>query len=272
MSQFTQSQRQAAKCLATTWETGSPRGKSGHLVVLADGGGITYGKLQTTENSGGLYLMLTKYRELNGIFAEALEPYREQLYRDKRSGEVGGTKNVLTKNKEFRALLQKAAAEDPLMSGFGQAQDQFFEEWFFAPALDICTHFGLTLPRSLAAVFDFCIQSGPGDQYNDGRARDRLQEWHNTYPGLEEEDATSDPTLREKAWSIYMLEQRHAFLGSGSHAWSRYRTKSMLEMMANDQWALEAPFTFTFFKQEFLKYPDKEITITEIDLAATYVT
>src|SRR5262249_35714899 len=56
-----------------------------------------------------------------------------------------------------KALLQQAAREDPVMR---QAQDQFFDENYLAPALRDAESFGITLPLVQTLVYDSHIQGG----------------------------------------------------------------------------------------------------------------
>ena len=277
---FTASEKKAAKALTCLWETGSFVGKAHLLVTLKDSAGITFGKSQTTENSGGLSeLVFGFYVPMGGALAEAFGPYKEQLYSrggDKSKKSVmtstGESRDDfyyeggLTNNQEFKDLLVKAAREDPIMS---KAQDLYFEKFYFKPALWICAEFGLTEALSLAFVYDFCIHSGPGSRFNDGAAFDRLSNWNDDY----ESPDVDDEKLVERAWTTHMCKKRDAFLRSLRNGYTAYRTTSMLKIMSSvgdREWGLQTPLSFVFFRKEFTNYPDRNMTLTAQDLDKIY--
>lgn len=239
-SGFTEREKKVAKLLVNLWETGEVRGRYDLLVVLDDGAGITFGRNQTTENSGGLSKLLKKYEEMGGLYNFS----KFELY-------PSAKKFNMTNNEEFKRMLVESARNDKIMR---DCQDLYFDENFFHPALQICEHFKFEEPLSLHFVYDCCIQHGPGSKYKDGLAFDRLKKWE-------------DENLSEKEKVKSMCEKRHVFLGSINHAQkTRYRTQSILELMNSDKWKLETPLTFTFFKEKYLGYKDKVITITDEDL------
>lgn len=282
-SRFSEDAQKAAKALTNLWETGQFVGKPHLLVVLKDGAGITFGKSQTTENSGGLWkLLFIAYPKFEGKFQADFEPYKEQLYKkgedtdkksvlDKKTGEYAGG---LTNDEHFKDLLRKAATEDPAMN---MAQDWHFHENFFKPALFICEDqeegFNLSLPLSLAAIYDFCIHSGPGSKWGDGAAFNRLIKWNEDY---EQPDDIENNIDAEKHWTIYMCSKRDAFLYDISHARkTRYRTGSMLKMMIDgndDFWYLRTPLMIPFLKKDYIGYADTEKELTKAHLQQICIT
>lgn len=274
---FTPDAKKAAKALNYLWETGTLVGDPALLAILKDKAGITYGKGQTTENSGGLWrLLYTVYEGMDGAFVERLAPYKDKLYQ--RGGSTakrskmksdGSYEGGLTNDEAFKSLLKEAGKEDPLMN---EAQDHYFDAAFFVPALEICAmpQFDFQLPLSLAAVYDFCIQSGPGRRYNDGLALDHLNDWLGDYHPPQGADKVS----AEKAKSRYLCQRRDTFLKDIGKGYTAYRTGSMLKMMdegGDDAWDLRVPLHFVFLREEYTGYPDRNMVLTQADLDAIYV-
>lgn len=260
---FTRDEKNAAKALTTLWESGSFTGKPWLLVVFgengtkSDGAGITYGKSQTTENSGGLWkLLFESYAGMNGAYVDRFSPYRNALYRKGVSGE----KWALTNNQAFRNLLIEAGRQDPIMA---RAQDKHFDDNYFLPALQLCEKFQLSLPLSLAFIYDFCIHSGPGDRFNDGKTEQHLDRWDDDY----EAPDTDDQDESEKHWVMHMCQKRDDFLAGIPHAvTTRYRTGSMLKMMregGSKAWNLEVPLEVVFLRRAYVNAPDRRLTLTQ---------
>ncbi|HEX9961990.1 MAG TPA: hypothetical protein VGB00_13730 [Pyrinomonadaceae bacterium] len=78
---LTELQKQAAQAIVNIFETGKVLGDYASVVSVAgDPGGLTYGKAQTTINSGNLYLLIKAYTEAAGaVFANDLRPYLTRL-------------------------------------------------------------------------------------------------------------------------------------------------------------------------------------------------
>lgn len=147
---------QTVKAILRLYESDSVQGRYDTLVVLEDGAGITWGPEQTTENSGGIRKVLKMYEAAGGELRFLFEPYFKMLY----GSQLVGKKFALTNNRRFKDLLVRAAKEDPLMR---QMLDLFFEKEYLLPAITIADQYSLSLPLSLAVVYDTCIHSGPGD-------------------------------------------------------------------------------------------------------------
>lgn len=262
MSQFSNDGKRAAKALTHLWETGEFVGDPSALVIdTENSAGITYGKSQVIEVNGGLWnLLFVDYPQTTGAqFVDELEPYKERLY--KKGSDR--TRNALSGDTVFHELLRKIGREDSAMSA---AQDMFFHKNYFVHALAICEEFSLTLPLSLAFVYDFCIHSGPGTQFNDGKTLDLLNEWDEDYNPPE----TDDDTEAEKQWTIHMCNKRDVFLYSIKRArYTRYRTGSMLKLMkegGSQAWNLEVPLDITFLRKGYTGYPDRHLTLTQKEL------
>jgi len=128
MATLTALQHKAIKAVLNMIETGEPVGKYDLLVILDDGAGITFGKTQTTENGGGLYILLNKYIELKGKYANNFGQFIPHLY---YRGGPSSRKFQLTNNQTFKNTLVMAARNDIIMR---RAQDVFFDENYYNPA------------------------------------------------------------------------------------------------------------------------------------------
>lgn len=232
MQTMTLDQIKACKAIVSLYETGSLSGKYDLLVVLEDGAGITFGKNQTTENSGGLFLLLKEYADKKGAFVEALSAYMDLLYDGKDSAKKG----MLTEDTAFKDLLVKAAQEDPLMR---KAQDHYFHKRFFRPALELAEEYAVTQPLTLCAFYDACIQMG------DEGAR-KLVEKYNQEAG----EGEGTEIEKERAWGKGFIQARHTYLTtftgkSQGHTnavrKSAYRTTSLLDLAERGAWLLSVP-------------------------------
>lgn len=252
---FTDEQIKACLAINQLFESGTFRGDVGKVAVMAedagkdDGAGISYGRNQVTENSGGLYaLLFEEYAPRGGQFASSFQEYQSSLYH--RGGSVS-LKGALTNNQAFRQTLRDAGT-DPIM---GQAQSVIVRDKYMTPALQVCKEMNMRLPLSLAAMFDFFIQSGPGAIFGDGKGWDRIQEWDESFcPG----DIEPTNPLYEIQLTLYFIERRHEFLQGIPHAaWTAYRTKTMYELGSSqkdpngDVWNLKTPLPFTWYREGF---------------------
>ena len=146
---LTAAQRRLIERFVNVCETGTPDGDHGATSIYADGPHgirqITYGRSQTTEY-GNLRRLVRMYVAAGGTFSAALAPYADRI------GSV-----ALTDDLAFRALLRRAGREDPVMRA---AQDRFFEEAYFRPAIEWADDKGFVLPLSALVIYDSFIHSG----------------------------------------------------------------------------------------------------------------
>lgn len=135
--------------VVNVFETGKPDGNYAAVAVFSDGPHdirqITYGRSQTTEY-GNLRELIRKYVAANGKYSRKLKPFAEKV------GSV-----ALTDNEEFKDLLKKAGKEDAAMR---RAQDAFFDERYFKPAMKWAKDNDFILPLSALVVYDSFIHSG----------------------------------------------------------------------------------------------------------------
>jgi chitosanase len=146
---LTQTQKRLLERVINVFETGKPEGNYAALVIFKDGPHnirqITYGRSQTTEY-GNLRELVQKYVQSNGLFSQQLQPFADLV------GSI-----PLTDNATFKDLLKKAAKEDPKMR---DAQDAFFEQRYFKPAMKWADREGFNEPLSALVVYDSFIHSG----------------------------------------------------------------------------------------------------------------
>jgi chitosanase len=249
--ELTALQEKSIKAILNIFETGSIVGQYDSLVTLPDGAGITFGKTQTTENGGGLYDLLKQYFNISDSkYAKMLqERFLSRLY----DGKDKSKKGTLTNDVDFKQLLCLAARNDRKMR---VAQDQFFHNAYFLPAIRLCDEYDLNLPLSIAIIYDSCVHSGLSgaskhvDKYDDVVDLDYMED------GTEEE--------MEAEWSNGYIEYRHAWLSnfrSGSSKKQKivrktvYRTIALKALADTSNWMLDLPFD--------VKLPSKLIKVTE---------
>lgn len=135
--------------VVNVFETGKPDGNYSAIAIFNDGPHdirqITYGRSQTTEY-GNLRELVQKYVAAKGKYSHKLKPFVEKIRRI-----------PLTDDQEFKDLLKKAGKEDAVMQ---RAQDAFFEERYFKPAMKWATGNGFILPLSALVIYDSFIHSG----------------------------------------------------------------------------------------------------------------
>ena len=155
----TAQQKHVIDCVLSIFETGRVPTAASYATctILADGAGISYGKHQCTDRAGSLDAVVKRYIALGGQFATALKAFETTLATNASTkvppkGPWGAEVTDLVN-------LLKAAGADPVMH---RAQDEVFDEVYFAPALNHAKQIGLTTALGLLVCYDTCIHSGPG--------------------------------------------------------------------------------------------------------------
>lgn len=252
-SPFTERQVDTVRDILGIYETGKLGGDYHLLVVLDDGAGITYGKHQTTENSGGLWLLLYKYycEDPNASLAKEFSKYRTKLYA--KGSDSPGRKYALTKDEEFKDLLVRAAKEDPAMR---DAQDKFFDQEYLAAALGVASDYDISIPLGLLQIYDICIHSGVkyGPSFIEKFDGDIFKD---PFADLED-DLTEEQEIRcERAWITQLIQYRNDWLANFTSRNKKhqkvvrqcvYRTASTMKLAKEGHWNLEVPFTFTMVR------------------------
>ncbi len=214
---ITELQKKAAQAVVNIFETGTAVGDYGKVTVLpGDTGHLTYGRAQTTLASGNLYLLIKRYVGAAGAaFGRHLENYLSRL------DDVDVSLDFDTK---FKDLLH-AAGGDPVMQ---KVQDLFFDEAYWAPSVSAAATLGLSLPLSLAVVYDSHIHGSW--RFIKGRT-------------LERRGTPGD--LGEKAWIKAYVSERRDWLAGHRNALLQktvYRMDTVLALMEAGNWTLELPF------------------------------
>ena len=147
--QLTANQKRLMTRVVNVFETSTIDGDYSNISIYHDGPHdirqITYGRSQTTEY-GNLRRLVQDYASAGGMFSQQLQSYADRV------GSV-----PLTDDANFKTLLRKAGAQDPIMRS---TQDRFFDEIYFRPAMKWADQNGFTLPLSALVIYDSFIHSG----------------------------------------------------------------------------------------------------------------
>jgi chitosanase len=214
---MTATQKQAAQAIINIFETGSARGKYGAITVIpGDTGHLTYGRSQTTLTSGNLAKLVERYCGTPGSRHGArLKPYIPRLQQ----------KDLALDTDEVLKNRLRACADDVVMR---DVQDAFFDETYWQPAVRIATKLGLTLPLSLAVVYDGKVQG----------SFERIAERATAAVG-------TPGTAGEQPWVTTYVSERLNWLSTHSRADLRataYRMFSFERLIQQNLWDLALPF------------------------------
>lgn len=212
--QLTPTQKSIIERAINCFETGKPDGDYGIISIYADGPHdirqITYGRSQTTEY-GKLRQLVQMYADAQGTYSGALQPYADK---------VGS--EALVEDTNFKGLLRRAGREDTVMR---RIQDQFFDEFYFAPAMKWADDHEFTLPLSALVIYDSFIHSGSILWI----IRQKFQE--------------NPPDLggEEQEWTKAYVHARHEWLSQHRRPAVRasaYRTRDLEREVTNGNWDL----------------------------------
>jgi chitosanase len=172
---------------------------------------ITYGRSQTTE-FGNLKSLVQMYVDAHGRYAPELASYLSRI----------GRKPSLSTDKSFCDALINAGKNDPVMK---LCQDEFFDSYYFLPALSWFNQMGFTLPLSLLVIYDSEIHSGG--------IPDFLRKKFPEKPPVKGGD--------EKTWIKEYVDVRHQWLKSHPKKILQntvYRTQCFKNQIQNNNWGL----------------------------------
>ncbi len=211
-------QKKKIQQIVNVFETGKKEGKYEAIAKLSDGPNgikqITYGRTQTTEY-GSLKRLLEMYITRNGKFASDTTKYINKI----------GKQPSLVSDDSFIQILKEAGKDDPVMQA---CQDDFFDMYYFHPALVWFEGYGFTLPLSLLVIYDSFIHSGRIR----GDIRQQFSERPPKFGG------------EEKTWITQYVDARHKWLKNHKrtilHA-TAYRTQCFKNQIKNDNWDLSQP-------------------------------
>lgn len=220
-------QKRTIDSIVSVFETGRLPNPAAYATctVLRDGAGVSYGKHQCTDKSGSLDLVVKRYIELGGQYAEKLKKYLPYLATNETS-KVDPSKAYPMWMAELIATLKSAGA-DLVMH---RAQDEVFDTNYWAPAMRACQEMGLTSALAHAVIYDTCIHSGPGMVAN-----------------MRKRFAAVPPSLGgdEKEFIKQYCAAREAWLASSSNELVRrtvYRMDAFQILISADNWSLTLPF------------------------------
>lgn len=219
-----------AKAIVNIFETGKPAGAYDALTVLNDGAGISYGIKQFTHRSGSLLQVVERYLATNA--ATGRETIESRLPVLKRKTKLAVA--MLVGDKRFHLALKAAGATGEMRA----AQDAIAGELYMAKALDECKALGLTLPLSLAVVYDSIV--------------------HGSWLSL---SSHLGPVRDERRWITRYVELRHEWLKSMRRLRpTTYRTNFFRREIARGNWQLELPM---YVHGYLLKDTDLKLTPTD---------
>jgi chitosanase len=204
--------------LVNVFETGSARGNYGDVTVIqGDAGHLTYGRSQTTLASGGLHALISAYCLAAGATeAAALEPYLARL---------AARDTTLDGDAALKSALRRAGS-DPVMQ---VAQDAYFDDHYWGPALRAAVALGIECSLGVAVVYDSHIHGSWA------LVRDKTIARHGT-----------PSTIGEHVWIARYVETRRAWLGNHAitvlHKSVR-RMDAFMGLIDAGNWDLGLPFT-----------------------------
>lgn len=212
---LTELQRKTVQAMVNIFETSAVLGRYAQVTLIpGDTGGLTYGRSQTTINSGNLLALLDAYAATPGALLPArLQPFRPQ---------VVAMDPALGSNAYFRNLL-RAAADDPVMRA---AQDTFFDMAYFDPAFREANRLGLATALGMAAVYDGFVHGSWAAMRNRANAHGALA------------------AVGEPAWIDAYVTERRNWLANHNRADLRattYRMDEMRTLINRGDWALNLP-------------------------------
>ena len=175
-----------------------------------DPGGLSYGMVQASLNSGSLYLLIQAYVDNKGTEASPLAPFLPQLKaRNSQLGIAGVLLDAL-----------KRAGNDPIMH---QTEDDFFKRNYFDPAVATLNRLNWQTPLALAVIYDSHIQGA----------------WQNLC------QQTNTPfSVGEKVWIPKYVATRRNWFERNSNPLLRsctYRMDTFQHLIATDNWNLNLP-------------------------------
>ena len=217
--------KRVIQSILSVFETGSVEPDYGAVCVLKDGAGITYGKHQSTDGGDALDLIIMRYIDKEGEYADILSTYLPML--DKNDTSKVDPDNLPSWVKELMNILHDAGS-DPIMQA---CQDAIFDIHYWTPAMSQAMDMKLEYPLSWLICYDSTIHSGPAGV---SRIRRRFPESPPSGGG------------NEKEWVIAYLDARRKWLASNSNPVVQntvYRIDAMLDMVADDNWNLNTPLS-----------------------------
>jgi chitosanase len=214
-------QKATAQAVVQIFETGKVQGDYTQVTLLkGDTGGLTYGKAQTTLNSGNLAALLEEYcREPDAVFAPAIHPHLPRLRQQDPA---------LNGETQFHEILERAG-DDPVMR---KVQDHFFDRVFWQPVEVDAQNRGLRSPLA------YCI-------FYDSRIHGSLHRIIKMTEGVTGRSLGPDmDQAAARAWLTTYVRTRRMWLSTHRNTLLRktiYRMETFEGLIAADRWDLDLP-------------------------------
>lgn len=214
---LTESQKQTAQSIVNIFETGKINGEYGQVTILkGDTGHLTYGRSQTTLGSGNLYKLLALYSASDiDLNSKQLKPYMKRIKARDTS---------LDRDTKLHTILQ-SLGQNPVMQ---KAQDEFFDEVYWEPALKDAKKLGLVEATSICVVYDSKIHGSWG----------RMKRRTNLMATVE--------SIGEKVWIQMYVDTRRNWLATHSNSLLNrtvYRMDAFKKLILENNWGLILPLT-----------------------------
>ncbi len=206
-----------------------------------DLGKLSYGKHQASETSGNLRDMLQRYSDSPDPAPNAA--LKQQM--DEQLGNFSDDGKSYDGTAAQRASLKKLlknACKDPAMQ---KAQDDFFREKFWDPAVDKAGEYGVKTSLGKAIYYDMQIQ-GPG--LVDGFSRRALKNWsqENGVKPLATACQPDDPNGPDEKTFLYLVDdERRKNMQNSSNAVYKsttYRPDDLDHLLDQDNMDLSQDF------------------------------
>ena len=204
-------QKQRAEQLTSLSENSSIELKYGFAEIVTQGGipdgrGITAGRAGFTSGTGDMYLVVKEYttqvpNNTLAIFLPRLEQLNTQF--------IANNYNPIGDTTGLDGLIPawQALGNNPT---FRAVQDTISDQLYYQPAMIAATPLGLSLPLSLAVLYDTIIQHGGGEDLDGLKAL--IQRTNQAFAGK-----TPATGIDEKVWLNKFLEVRRQDLTNPSN-------------------------------------------------------
>jgi chitosanase len=218
---LTDLQKKTSQAIVNIFESGGPLGDySAVALIKGDKGGLSYGRAQATLMSGSLFILISRYCEAPGAqFADALSHYLDKMQQMDAS---------LNNDDALKTLLGEAGRDAVMQS----AQDNFFDQGYWNPALAAATRMGAESALGVTITYDSWIQSGGGGWQ---RLASQTNDQFDTIGNIDEE-----------RWYGHYVALRREWLAASASAPVRksvYRMDAFIDLIGQDKWDLPLPLT-----------------------------
>jgi chitosanase len=215
---LTDLQKKAVQAIVNIFETGKVLGDYSNVTSHPqDPGGLTYGRSQTTLNSGNLHLLIKDYcNAVNAEFAAQLTSYLPRLKNKDRG---------LNNDQNLHNILRQAGKDAVMQS----VQDTFFDRIYWNPSVNSANNQGIQTALGVAVVYDSVIHGSWVEM------RDRTNERFGTVANI-----------GEQTWIKHYISVRRDWLANSNNSLLRktvYRMDILQEIINSQNWDLALPLT-----------------------------